>query len=255
MYKALIIDDEEMARILLQSMILEYCEDIEIVDLCKDLPTGVKAIRKLKPDIVFLDIEMPGHSGLELLDFFDADEIDFSIIFVTAYNQYAIQAFKLSAIDYLLKPIEVEDLQTAVNLFKKNKQKDKQKDDQKTNEKYSVFKDNLKDTSSKKMVLNTLSSIHFVDIADILFFQGDGAYTKVFIKDMPTLTISRGLKSFESVLEDSPSFFRCHKSYLVNLKYATDYIKTNNGYLVVDKTHKIAVSSEKIAVLLQKMQE
>ena len=251
MYKALIIDDEEMARILLQSMILEYCEDIEIVDLCKDLPTGVKAIRKLKPDIVFLDIEMPGHSGLELLDFFDADEIDFSIIFVTAYNQYAIQAFKLSAIDYLLKPIEVEDLQTAVDLFKKNKQKDNQK----TNEKYSVFKDNLKDTSSKKIVLNTLSSIHFVDITDILFFQADGAYTKVFIKNMPTLIISKGLKSFESTLEENSSFFRCHKSYLVNLKYATDYVKTNNGHLVVDKTHKIAVSSEKIAILLQKMQE
>ncbi len=251
MYKALIIDDEEMARILLQSMILEYCEDIEIVDLCKDLPTGVKAIRKLKPDIVFLDIEMPGYSGLELLDFFNAEEIDFSIIFVTAYNQYAIQAFKLSAIDYLLKPIEVEDLQTAVSLFKRNNEKDSEK----RNETYSVLKDNLKDGISKKIVLNTLNSIHFVDVADILFFQGDGAYTKVFIKDMPTLTISKGLKNFEGILEDNTSFFRCHKSYLVNLKYVTDYIKTNNGYLLIDKKHKITVSSEKIAVLLQKMQE
>lgn len=247
MYKALIIDDEEMARVLLQSMISEYCEDIEIVDLCKDLPTGVRAIRKLKPDIVFLDIEMPGHSGLELLDFFDLDEIDFSIIFVTAYNQYAIQAFKLSAIDYLLKPVEIEDLQTAVDLFRRDKEKN--------NGKYSVLKDNLKGNTSKKMTLNTFNSTHFVDIADILFLQGKGAYTKVFVKDMPVITISRGLKSFENVLEDNPSFFRCHKSYIVNLAHVTDYIKGNDGHLVVDKTHKVSVSSEKIAILLEKMKE
>jgi two-component system LytT family response regulator len=142
MYKAIIIDDEEMARTLLQGMVAEYCNNVETVDLCKDLPTGVKAIRKHKPDIVFLDIEMPGHSGLELLDFFDENEINFSIIFVTAYNRYAIQAFKLSAVDYLLKPIEVDDLKNAMILFERNKNRNKAT--------YSVLKENFKKLFSKK---------------------------------------------------------------------------------------------------------
>ncbi len=108
MYKAIIIDDEKMARTLLEGMLYEYHKDVEVVDSCKDLPTGVKSIRKHKPDLVFLDIEMPGHSGLELLDFFDEQEVNFSIIFLTAYNQYAINALRLSAVDYLVKPVDVK---------------------------------------------------------------------------------------------------------------------------------------------------
>ena len=110
-YKAIVIDDEKRARTLLKGMIDELSLGVQVVELCEDLPDGVKAIRKHKPDLIFLDIEMPGHSGLELLDFFDEQEINFSIIFTTAYNQYAVQAFKLSAIDYLLKPIAVNELE------------------------------------------------------------------------------------------------------------------------------------------------
>lgn len=246
MYKAIIIDDEEMARTLLQGMVAEYCKNIDTIELCKDLPTGVKAIRNHKPDIVFLDIEMPGHSGLELLDFFDEKEIDFSIIFVTAYNHYAIQAFKLSAVDYLLKPIEVEDLKTAISLFEKNKSN--------LTENVRVLKENIKNTSSKKKIaLNTLNSFSFVELSDILFFQGDGSYTKVFLKDGKMVTISKGLKNFETLLSDSPEFFRCHKSYLVNINYITEYIKTNGGSLKVDKTHEIGVSSDKLDTLLKKI--
>jgi len=243
MYKAIIIDDEEMARTLLHGMIQEYCSEVEVVDLCKDLPSGVKSIRKNKPDIVFLDIEMPGHSGMELLDFFDDTEIDFSIIFVTAYNRYAIQAFKLSAVDYLLKPIETDDLKNAVELFKKNKARNK--------EEYTILKENLKSSSPKKIALHTLSSITFVDVKDILFFQGDGSYTKVVLKEGKSITLSKSLKHFENMLQENTVFFRCHKSYMVNLQYITDYIKSDGGYLVVDKTHEIMVSSEKIDMLLK----
>lgn len=245
MYKALIIDDEEMARTLLQGMVAEYCNNVEVVDLCKDLPTGVKAIRKHKPDIVFLDIEMPGHSGLELLDFFDENEINFSIIFVTAYNHYAIQAFKLSAVDYLLKPIEVDDLKNAIALFEKSKNR--------FNENYSVLKENLKNTSVKKIALNTLNTTSFIETSDILFFQADGSYTKVFLKDNKTLTISKGLKNFEALFLDNPDFFRCHKSYIVNINYISNYVKSNGGYLIIDKTHEIGISFEKVEILLTKL--
>lgn len=245
MYKAIIIDDEEMARTLLQGMVAEYCETVETVDLCKDLPTGIKSIRKHKPDIVFLDIEMPGHSGLELLDFFDENEVDFSIIFVTAYNRYAIQAFKLSAVDYLLKPIEVEDLKNAVNLFEKSKIR--------TKETYTVLKENFKSGASKKIALSTLNSVAFVEISDILFFQGDGAYTKVYLKDNKIMTMSKGLKNFETLLTDCDEFFRCHKSFIVNINHISEYVKTNGGHLVVDGVHEISVSSDKVDALLKKI--
>lgn len=246
MYKAIIIDDEEMARALLQGMIAEYCDNVETVEVCKDLPTGVKAIRKHKPDIVFLDIEMPGHSGLELLDFFNEDEIDFSIIFVTAYNHYAIQAFKLSAVDYLLKPIEVEDLKTAIALFEKNRKNGF--------ENFKVLKENVNSANPrKKIALNTLSSYSFVELTDILYFQADGSYTKVFLKDGTITTISKGLKSFETLLSDNPEFYRCHKSYIVNIAHITDYIKANGGLLIVDKIHEINISPDKTDVVLKKI--
>ena len=108
---AVIIDDEPNARILLREMLKLACPQVEVVAECADLPNGVKALRKLKPMLVFLDIEMPGHSGLELMDFFDEEEVGFSIIFTTAYHEHAIQAFKLNAVDYLLKPMEISDLE------------------------------------------------------------------------------------------------------------------------------------------------
>ena len=243
MFRAIIIDDEEMARILLQGILAECASEIEVVDLCKDLPSGVKSIRKNKPDLVFLDIEMPGHSGLELLDFFDENEVDFSIIFVTAYNRYAIQAFKLSAVDYLLKPIEVEDLMQAIELFKKNKGKKQ--------ESLEVLRHNLKQNTSKKVALHSLGSIKFVDSSDILFFQGEGSYTKVFLLNDKPITLSKSLKNFETVLAEMPEFFRCHKSYIVNVRHISDYVKSDGGYLMVNKEHQIGVSVDKIEELLK----
>lgn len=245
MYKAIIIDDEEMARTLLQGMVAEYCPNVETVDVCKDLPTGVKAIRKHKPDIVFLDIEMPGHSGLELLDFFDEKEVHFSIIFVTAYNRYAIQAFKLSAIDYLLKPIEVEDLKNAINLFEKSKYKFASN--------FQVLKENIKNPSSKKLAINTINSVAFVETKDILYFQGDGAYTKIYLKEGKLITVSKGLKNFETILQDNPDFFRCQKSFIVNVSHISEYVKSDGGYLLIDKIHQISVSSDKVELLLSKI--
>ena len=113
--KAIIIDDEKRARISLAYILQEYCPNVTIVAECENLPEGVKAIRKNQPNIVLLDIEMPGHSGLELLDFFDENDVNFSIIFTTAYNEYALQAFKFSAVDYLLKPINPEQLSEAIS--------------------------------------------------------------------------------------------------------------------------------------------
>jgi two-component system LytT family response regulator len=241
MYKAIIIDDEEMARSLLKEMINEFTPSVTVNEVCKDLPSGVKAIRKHKPDIVFLDIEMPGHSGLELLDFFNEDEVGFSIIFVTAYNEYAIHAFKMSAIYYLLKPVEADDLKDAVALFEKNKLK----------QNYSVLKDNLTGTGSQKIGLTTLNSISFLETADILFFEAEGAYTKVVLKTGKPVMVSKGLKNFETMLSQNQDFFRCHKSYIVNVRHITDYLKVNGGSLMIDRNYEISVSPDKLESLLK----
>lgn len=243
MYKAIIIDDEEMARVLLHQMLVEYCPQVETVGVCADLPEGVKAIRRHKPDLVFLDIEMPGYSGLELLEFFNEDEVDFSIVFVTAYNNYAIQAFKLSAVDYLLKPIEIDDLIQAIKLFEQNRRSIN----------LDVLKHNLKPNSVKKIALSTLNQIYFVKLDDIMFLKADGAYTKVYLNDGKEILVSKGLKTFETVLLENEDFDRCHKSYIVNLTYVTQYLKANGGSLLVDNKHEIDVSPQKVSGVLAKL--
>jgi two-component system LytT family response regulator len=244
-YSAIIVDDELMARNLLNDMISMYCPEIEVIALCKDLPEAVKAIAKNKPSLVFLDIEMPGYSGMDIFDFFDEDAIDFSIIFVTAYNNYAIQAFKLSAVDYILKPIESDDLITAVSLFVKKSETNRNK--------YKVLKSNLKQDSAQRIALNTMNSVSFVNLNDILFFQAEGAYTKIVLQDGKVFTQSKGLKSFEYITVSNSQFIRCHKSYIVNLHFVTDFVRKDGGYLIVNHVYNISVSSEKTADILEKI--
>lgn len=241
MFKAIIIDDEEMARMLLKGMIEVYCPEVQVVELCNDLPNSIKAIRKHKPDIVFLDIEMPGHSGLELLDFFDENDIDFSIIFVTAYHQYAIQAFKLSAIDYLLKPINEKELIQAVSLFKK----------QANNSKYGLLKQNLQ-SPSKKIALSISNSIVFVPLQDILFIKADGSYSHVYLNNNKSILTSKNLKHYEDVLSSELNFVRCHKSFMININHITEYVKSDGGYLKIDE-HCINVSPEKLPTILDRI--
>ncbi len=241
--KAIIIDDEARARSLLGKMLKEYCPDVEVVADCADLPAGVKAIRKLKPEIVFLDIEMPGYSGLDLLDFFDEQEINFSIIFVTAYNNYAIKAFKLSAVDYLLKPVEPDDLEQAIERLKRRNSKER-------NGSLSVLKENLKEDGLDKIAVPDAHSIRFLKLDEILYFKADNTYTEIFFADSSKLTISRTLKNIEDTLNGTPDFFRCHKSYIVNLKYLTDYVKSDGGYLVIRGKHQVPLSPDKVQELL-----
>lgn len=233
------------ARTLLQKMLTEFCADTDVIAECEDLPVGVKMIRKLKPDLVFLDIEMPGHSGLELLDFFDENEVDFSIIFTTAYNEYAVQAFKLSAVDYLLKPIEPEALENAVERFRKRAERGK------TN--YSGLRDNLRKPGiSQRIAVPDANSVKFFDLDSILYFKADSSYTEIIFTDNNKLVVSRTLKNIEDALGGHPDFFRCHKSYVINMKFLTDYVKSDGGYLVLKQKHSIPISKEKVQEFLDR---
>ena len=240
MIKAIIIDDEVQARKLLNALIQSHCPQISIVDECTNLPEGVKSIRKLKPDLIFLDIEMPGHSGLELLDFFDEKEIDFGIIFTTAYNEYAIKAFKLSAVDYLLKPISGEDLEQAVERFEKR---------------FTAFPKSSNPTpidhSDNKIAIPIGQSIRFIDLDEIVYLKAENTYTEIHLQDQTKLLVSRTLKNFEEVLTHKPAFFRCHKSYIVNKNYVLDYVKSDGGYLILKPKTAIPISTDKVEDFLQ----
>lgn len=243
--KAIIIDDEKRARVTLQLLLKEYCPEVEIVAQCENLPEGVKSIRKLKPDLVLLDIEMPGHSGLELLDFFDENEVKFSIIFTTAYNEYAIQAFKFSAIDYLLKPINPEELTSAIDRLKKQNQKIDQ---------LKALHENLNTTKSKKIAIPASNGLIFLDISTIVYMKGEGSYTEIFCIDGSKHLVSRNLKNFEDIICFDPNFVRVHKSYIVNMEQIISYQKSEGGLLNLINGKQIPISSTKIETVLAHME-
>lgn len=245
-YKAIIIDDEIRARKLLAGMISDLAPDVQVLAETEDLPNGIKAIRKLKPDLIFLDIEMPGHSGLELLEFFNEDEIDFDIIFTTAYNHYAIQAFKLSAVDYLLKPIDSTELTDALERFRRKSVR------QNKGTQYTALRDTMGNTvPDARIAVPTGNSIRFIEPSSILFLKGDGSYSEINFRDGSKLIVSRTLKNFEELLTRSDKFFRSHKSYIVNSAAIKEYVKSDGGYLLMENDAHVSVSPERVDELLK----
>lgn len=248
MITSIIIDDESKARIVLQAILEQYCPDIQVLEQCSDLAAGVKAIKKHKPRLVFLDIEMPEHSGLELLDFFLPEEINFSIIFVTAYNEYALQAFKFSAIDYLLKPIQHLQLIEAIERFKRRESVLQQLQMQ-------ALQQNLAATVSdeKRIVIPVGQVYKLLNPKDIKMIKGEGAYSEFFLEDGSTLVASKNLKHFEDLLQAVPYFFRCHKSFIVNINYILEYVKSDGGYLTIKGGLIANISSDKVELFLAKV--
>jgi two-component system, LytTR family, response regulator len=250
MAKCIIIDDEPKARKLLQAVIEQYCPQLQIEALCEDLPSGIKAIKKYKPQLIFLDIEMPGHSGLELLDFFDEEEVNFDIIFTTAYNEYALQAFKFSAIDYLLKPIQHTQLIEAVNRYIKKQERHPALQ-------LKLLQQNLQSQQAwvdKKIVIPSGQSLHFFNPADVVMIKGEAAYSEIYLSNGNKLLASRNLKHFEEMLADIPIFFRSHKSYIINMNHVLQYNKSDGGSLALKYNLVASVSSERSDDLLRKLQ-
>jgi two-component system, LytTR family, response regulator len=246
----IIIDDENMARALLRNILQDVAPNITILAECDDLPNGIKAIKKHNPDIVFLDIEMPGHSGLSILDFFNDDEVNFDIVFTTGYSQYALQAFKLSAADYLLKPINPDMLQQTIDRLFKTEEKNRQLS-------YKVLQDNFKtntDSSDKCIVVNLTGVTRFIKVKDIAMLAAEGSYCKIYLNNDEKLTCSKNLKHFEEALSGIPYFFRSHKSNIVNLKYVSEINRTE-GEIFLEKKLKALLSAEKIEMLVEKMKD
>jgi two-component system LytT family response regulator len=236
--KTIIIDDEQNARLALRGILEENFPEIDIVDECKDIPEAVKAIHKYRPALLFLDISMPGYSGLELFSFFDDNEIDFKVIFVTAHSEYAVNAFELSAVDYILKPIRIQDLERAINKLASSSIKS-----------LYALKHNFDPTKSKKLALQTGEGIQFLDFSDIIYLKADGSYTHFITKSFSKITVSKKIGDFER-LEVMAPFLRIHRSSIVNLEHISKILKQDGGSVIMENGDQLSISTEKRKQLL-----
>ncbi len=234
--KALIIDDEERARRVLTNMINEFCPDIEIVGDCENVPQGVLEINRKKPDVVFLDIEMPDYSGFELLEFFR--DVDFEIIFVTAYSKYAIQAFEVSAIDYILKPIQINQLEKAISKLKNKLHLATMFD------RLQTLKDNLKSDKIQKIAIPVSDGLIFVKVDEISHIDADGSYSKIWFTAGSNILVCKKLKYFEELLDTTDYFYRVHRSHLVNIQYINKYSR-HESMITLDNNQNIKVARDK----------
>lgn len=246
MVKVIIVDDEEKSRNALRNMLTKHCPDVQIMELCDSVDVAVVSIQKEKPDLVFLDVEMPHNNGFVLFD--RITNPSFKVIFTTAYDQYAIQAIKFSALDYLLKPIDVDDLKKAVDRFQKAHSKP---ESQELNLQLLMSALNLKNKSAK-IAVPTFDGLQMVMVEDIVKCTADESYTHMTLLNGTKLVVSRILKEFEDLLSDY-NFLRVHNSSLINLAHVKKYVKGEGGYVVMVNDESVEVSRRKKGELLEKL--
>lgn len=236
--KAIVIDDELRARRILKTLLQKHCPQINVVGEAENVPDAVQLIHRESPDIVFSDIEMPEYSGFELLKFIS--NIDFALIFVTAYQEYAIRAFEVSAVDYLLKPIEIELLKKAVE---KVEQQLGPTGNAGNNQKMETLRENLTGEYLTRFALPMADGLMFVEADDIMYLIAEGSYTEIVFSDKKRVLITKKIKYFEENLAN-PCFFRSHRSYIVNLNKISQYIRTGN-YIVMDDGFKVSLARDR----------
>lgn len=215
--RAILVDDEESARDVLENLLVRFCPEVELLAKCDSLVNAVGAIKHLKPALVFLDISLPNYAGYEIVSFFD--EIDFEIIFITAYDQFALRAFEIAAIDYLLKPIDIERLKKAVFKVAKKSQITEQA------QRLSLLNSTLTSSKISSIVVTDRGMQHLIAVNQIIAIEAQEAYCTIYTKEK-NFTVSKNLKHFEKLFEDVPQFFRTHKSWLLNKVYILNYSKS-----------------------------
>jgi two-component system, LytTR family, response regulator len=245
MIRTIIIDDEPNARQVVRNILELYCKTVEIVGEAENVAEGIKVINQLKPELVLLDIRMPDGTGFNLLK--KVKNLNFHFIFITAHEEYAIRAIKQSALDYIVKPINTNELISAVENAALTIPHHSE-----MSSKLDVLTQNNagKDISEKRIVLNTHDSIYVVKVEDIVSCMADKNYTEVNVLNKPTLVISKTLKEIEGMLSGC-GFFRTHQSHLVNLKFIDHYEKGLGGIIVLQDSSRIPVSSRKKDMFLQ----
>ena len=245
MITAIIVDDEPYSCESLATLLERYCPDVKILDICYSGADALKAIREQAPTLLFLDIEMPGMNGFEMLQ--QLPSIDFSIIFTTSYDQYAIKAIRFSALDYLLKPVDREDLQAAV-------QKAMQSANHLLPQQIEILLQKLNHPTIgvNKIAIPTMEGLQMLFVENIISCSSDSNYTVLHLKNKQKITASRTLKEIEEMLEDY-SFLRVHHSFLINLNEVERYIRGDGGYLIMSDGSNIDVSRSRKEILMKKL--
>lgn len=248
MIRAIIVDDEEHAINRLSNLLLMYCPEVAVVATCSDIETAYEQINILKPQVVFLDVQIHNLTGFDLLKKFD--KIDFGVIFKTAYEKYAVQAFRFSAIDYLLKPVDPDDLIHAVKKIQNIQEKEKML------ESIHIVHQNISHLKlqSKKITIPTIQGIEILSIQDIMYCKSDVNYTTLFLTTNKKITVAKTLKEFEGILTPY-NFFRVHNSYLINLSFIKSYNKGKGGYIKLENEVEIEVSVRRKEEFLRKLAE
>lgn len=245
MINAIIIDDEPDCCESLSILLQRNCPEVNIAGTFYSAEKALLAINEIKPQLVFLDIEMPNMNGFEMLE--KLSSIDFELIFTTSYDQYAIKAIRFSALDYLLKPIDREELQKAVQKVKSRLQKP-------LTQQLEILLQKINQPSNpiQRIALPTMEGLKLVPVDSIISCASEGNYTIFLLKDKQKIIVSRPLKEVEEMLEEY-SFFRVHHSYIVNMNEIDRFIKTDGGYLIMSDGSSVDVSRSKKELLLKKL--
>lgn len=244
--KTLIVDDEQDAVNFINSLIGEYCPALEVVAMANNVTQGISAINDKKPDLVFLDVEMPNGNGFDLLAQFP--EKHFDVIFITAFNHYAIKAIKFSAVDYILKPININEFIEAVNrVVKKRSESHSQ-----GNENLKILMENLRTSPPSRMAIPTADGMEYLNPRDIIRIEADRSYSWFYLTGGRKILVSKHLKEFQELLSDR-YFFRSHNSHLINLKYVKKYIRKEGGYIEMTDSAMIPVSRNRKDLFLMHM--
>jgi len=249
MLRVIIVDDELDAIKSIALIINEYCDDVEIIGKSTDIKEARELILNGQPDLVILDVEMPNGNGFDLLE--TISERNFSVIFVTAYNNHAIKAFKYSAIDYILKPIDIDDFILAINKVKHLKTTQL---DSLNSKKIKLLLDNIKGNNSSKLVINTSDGVEYINLTDIIKIEGSGSYVKIVLKNGVNHIVSKNLKDFHYLI-DSNSFYRTHNSFIINLEHVKKFCYKDGGYIEMIDGSAVPISRKKKEEFLKKMED
>jgi two-component system LytT family response regulator len=235
MIRSIIIDDERNALEMMEWLLKTYCPQVEIVDMCTSAQQGIESINMHKPDVIFLDIEMPRMNGFDMLEQFD--KLFFDVVFCTAYDQFAIKAFKYSALNYLLKPIDPEDLKNTVARIEEKKSVP-------SKEQFQLLLQNINQpvkSTPQRIALTTNDGMIFVPTTDILYCEAESNYTKVVLANGKKVVVSKVLKDIDEALS-GPDFCRVHSSFLINVNRIKKYVRGDGGYLIMDDDMNISIS-------------
>lgn len=241
--RTVIIDDEKSSRELLRNLLQQYCPSVEILGEADSKNTGKTLINEIKPDLIFLDIEMPFGSGFDLIQ--EIEMVNAEVVFITAYDHYALKALKISALDYLLKPVHGNELLQAIAKFKK-------KDPRITRDVLTLLADRLESNSAevKRIGISSVKGISIVKVEDIMYCEADGNYTNFKLVNDEVHKASKTLKEYENILPSS-SFIRTHQKYLVNINYVIKYLKGRGGFVMMKDGKVLDVSEAKKPALLK----